>query len=536
MTDATEAGDGTGVALDWSRFDFKAVSLFSQQKGRDRTVYSEFSRVGLDGVVPVWSAPSPYEDAACRRIKLGSHFRGRAVNITLKHQQMVRIGYDSGADMALFMESDIRFVRDLSYLSTVLRSLPEDADVALFDWKIVNPHVGRFYPAVLEQATRTGNPWVRYSFPLVQAGCYALSRKGMRAYLDELERPADGVSTLMVCDRYWTQLVDKHGCVGYVAAPCPAVQCVDGGNSSLGSAWAGYRAHGLKIEDYGPVSGPSGDDVPPSMRAAAVWSTDGGDFSYLRYSIESFERNCSRPHDIFVLCTDDVDISSLPHHDRIRRIDPTAALSRYGIVPGSYTGRWRFPIFYKLAIPLLDVFREYRSVANFDSDILFYRNVRWGIDTLFDYRFSSAEVAAVPDLYLPSTRGCAVALLDTPDDIRGELSSRVWDSTGTWQHGYVNVGVMLWNVKAIDLEWYGRRLSAFWTQRTKKGNERKYHYPEQDFVNSMMAVDAGLGTRYNHLNRKFYNNIDICARHYTGSGKSAMVAEAEKLYGKLEGV
>ena len=266
-------------------------------------------------------------------------------------------------------------------------------------------------------------------------------------------------------------------------------------------------------------------------KVAAIWSSDGGDVPYLKYSIFSFEKCCKRAHDIVILCRKDVNLTIIERMTHIIRIDPTEILTRIGVKESEHFGKWRFPIFYKLAIPLIDQLRDYESVANFDSDILFIQRKDFTIDGLFDYPLHDSEVAGVPDLNLSSMRGGVVAVMDTPNDIKDELSERVWVPSGTLQRSYINVGVLRWNLSKIEIDWYERRIKAFWNQRIKPGNTRKYHFPEQDFINSMLRVDSGLASRYNCLCNRFYHEKDICARHYVGSHKKDMIELGRKTYG-----
>lgn len=232
----------------WDKFDFKAVSLFSPNLERARTIYHEFDRVGLTGVTPMWSAPNPYEWIAESHASRQRRCSGGNFSVTVKHQQMVRTAYDTGAEFGLFFEDDIRFLKDTDALEGIVSSIPDDTDFCLFDWKLVNSFIQNNFPDMKSQA-ESGARWVRFKAPVVQASCYALRRPAMRTFLGFLENPARGKGKLDVCDRYWYPMVQK-GLIGYVSMPIAATQVMPGGHVSFDAAWNGYLRHGIRREDY----------------------------------------------------------------------------------------------------------------------------------------------------------------------------------------------------------------------------------------------------------------------------------------------
>ena len=234
--------------VNWDRFDFKAVSLFSRYPDRANLMHREFDRVGLSDVLDVWSAPSPYTHLIEGRFPCTRMVHGVGLSITLKHQQMVRLAYDSGAQNGLFMEDDIRFLNDQDLLSRIVNSIPRDADLALLDWLHRAKATQAEYDAILNQK-KDSLFWVKFN-DLRSAGCYFLSRRGMERYLDLLESPADQKGKLRLCDQLWTFMVNCKGCTGYCCIPCAAAQCVPGGNTSYDYAWRKYSGSKMNRSDY----------------------------------------------------------------------------------------------------------------------------------------------------------------------------------------------------------------------------------------------------------------------------------------------
>ena len=264
-------------------------------------------------------------------------------------------------------------------------------------------------------------------------------------------------------------------------------------------------------------------------KIAFVWSSDGGDMGYLKYSIASVDRHCSVSHDFYILTKPEVDLREIEHRFKINRIDPTTQLKELGIIEHQHFGKWKLPIFYKLTIPFFDIFKDYSTVCSLDSDLLVLNGGSGSIDLLKGYPLGDYEIAGASDQYRDGMRCFALTENDVPEDLREELQARIWSKAGTKLRNYINVGFLIWNVNKIDIEWLKRRVASFWTARVN--NPTSFHFPEQDFANSMMLVDAGLSIRFNCLGGTKYNEKYICARHYVGRHKAEMIELGRKTYG-----
>ena len=233
----------------WNKFDFKTILFFSRNLKRQRRAVDELSRVGLHPI-PLWKAPNPYQRYIEDRINRQPANKGPYLDITLNHQQMVRLAYDSGAKRGLFMEDDICFLKDESKLKAIIDSLPDDADLAYLDW-FQTRHATDDACASLLNKDRIGGYWVNCGY-MWSAACYSLSRRGMEEYLNLLESPAkDRTKRLMICDHHWKDLVSIEGIKAYCAVPCACIQGLPGGATPYeNEIWRNYARSKIRREDY----------------------------------------------------------------------------------------------------------------------------------------------------------------------------------------------------------------------------------------------------------------------------------------------
>lgn len=231
----------------WHRFDFAAVSLFAGHADRARTVRAEFARAGL-AVTEFWGVRTDYDAVIERNVVHSRMCAGAYLNITLKHLAMVKTAIGLGAQRALFFEDDVRFLRDEALLGEIVAALPDDFDVALFDWVQRNKASDEECRSLLA-AERRGGHWAPFR-DLRSCAFYALSRRAMERYAEILERPATGGGKLKICDQHWWDLLQDGSLRGYCAIPCAGVQGVAGGASPYDAMWARYRRSGIERAAY----------------------------------------------------------------------------------------------------------------------------------------------------------------------------------------------------------------------------------------------------------------------------------------------
>ena len=236
----------------WDKFDFIGVSAFTGQLDRMPGLKAELKRVGLSEreLTWFWGTPSPYDDFLAQHLPVKRILATRIayLSLTLAHLRMVKTAYKLGAEHALFIENDIRFLNDLELLEQVVDGVPDGYDIALFDWVLrinwregdVDIEGGAFPDEV---------NWVPFK-DLRSCALYALSRRGMAAFVAAMENPARGLGKLKICDQYWPFIIADYGLKAYAAYPLACVQGVGGGASDHDSMWERYGVFGTKREDY----------------------------------------------------------------------------------------------------------------------------------------------------------------------------------------------------------------------------------------------------------------------------------------------
>lgn len=261
-------------------------------------------------------------------------------------------------------------------------------------------------------------------------------------------------------------------------------------------------------------------------KSAIIWCTDGGDYDYWRYSIASMRMMVKRPADFFVLALPTDNLHGMDYWFALKRIDPTPYMKQLGFTKEGYDklgNRWPVAILYKLCVPLIGMFKQYRSVVTLDTDIFAPPTPKLHtVDDVLEHPLGEFEVAGVPDLYEPLDRVRMLINERIPDGIRDELNARVWSKYGNGCQAYISAGMFLWNIPVIDrdIDWYIRRCKAFWPCMCNDW----YLFPEQDFVNAYMGVDSrflsGFGARASGNGP--YVVADATLRHFTGVGKPVM--------------
>lgn len=237
----------------WDRFDFKAIiSYAGYDYQRHQSARLELIRVGLDDTTTFWSASTPADDIV---VSATTHARalekGGFTNSLLTHYRAVKTAWQLGKDHVLVMEDDIRFMNDTDLMSRIVDSLPDDYDLALFDWWHRQKATQQEWDALLA-APCAAPCWKRFT-NLRSAACYALSRRGMREFIDLIDGAIRGLSgyKLRITDQYWP----------HVAARCPNCYCAwpnvavqgysDGGSlSNMDRIWATYNRYCIERKDY----------------------------------------------------------------------------------------------------------------------------------------------------------------------------------------------------------------------------------------------------------------------------------------------
>lgn len=194
--------------INWDRFDYRYVLHYTKHPGRFQRCLEEFARVGLTDVKVFVDAPSPFTQTFNRALRMPDYMRPNGwarhfFPVTMGHYRMLNAAWHMDAKHVLAMENDVCFLSDAEKLTTLVNSLPEDFDIALFDWEILptKRDEAKEQMDFLSKLPNIG-PWKKLTewVDLRSFGCRAFSRKGLRRYLDFIETAADGKHELPVID------------------------------------------------------------------------------------------------------------------------------------------------------------------------------------------------------------------------------------------------------------------------------------------------------------------------------------------------
>jgi len=238
----------------WSRFDFKAACLFTGYKNRERSLFNELDRVGIDRVNRLWQFPTPFDSILKRatRGKLSMH--GGFFNSGMGHYRAIKTAYELGAERSLIMEDDIRFLKDVDLIREIVEDLPDDYDIALLDtFKAQKMSFDEWRDNAKNK--KVSKYWCRFN-NMRSFACYAMSRKGMERWIGQWEGAFSPSGFLRVADQYL-----KYECLGmdvnmYHAVLNVCIQAPVGGTACSGQAGCHiekYKEYGLDIGDYNIV-------------------------------------------------------------------------------------------------------------------------------------------------------------------------------------------------------------------------------------------------------------------------------------------
>lgn len=238
----------------WDRFDRKTILFFTGYKNRVEPMERELARVGLAGAIPQWQFPTPLDGVLLRSIvHIPCVGRNGYFNCTMGHYRAVKTAYHLGCRNCLIMEDDIRFLKDTEEIAATVGALPDDFDVALFDYfassmKHVTPEVVKQW----RSHRRVNNHWAEFD-NMRSMGCYALSRKGMERliYCYEAVETDRAVGKMRICDHFLNRKYLGADMNLYFAMRNIAVQKKMGvANSPIDEYRQIYLDMGINPDDY----------------------------------------------------------------------------------------------------------------------------------------------------------------------------------------------------------------------------------------------------------------------------------------------
>lgn len=150
-----------------------------EAKNRENNFKKELNKIGLTEQVDIWwSCKHPKALECANFLKESNQYswngvgNGGAFNCTREQYQIIKTAYFRGYNSVCVIEDDITFIEDTNLLKSVFSSIPEDYDILRLVY-------------IYDNHDNKGDYFVEnYTKYLWGAQMYALSRKGMKFYID----------------------------------------------------------------------------------------------------------------------------------------------------------------------------------------------------------------------------------------------------------------------------------------------------------------------------------------------------------------
>lgn len=239
--------------VDWSIFDSIWGLTFTGYPERKAALEKEFKRVGiLDSGRFNWrfTFPSIFDnilyDVTKKQLKRNSCINVPVLSCAMGHYGCIKTAYELGHNFALFLEDDIRFLKDIGKLADIFGSIPPCGDVINFD---VLPSSGKWNAEIYDKTVE----WNSYNdnffsyTNMCGASCYALSRKAMKAICIRYEQ------MLFPADDYTSGLINLGKDVSFYASKTAACCQVTFGKSMNVNNYGDdslHKAYACKRLDY----------------------------------------------------------------------------------------------------------------------------------------------------------------------------------------------------------------------------------------------------------------------------------------------
>lgn len=190
---------------DWQRhFDRAYCFHFVKDAARLPGITEEFRRVGLlDSGILRWvtTYPDPWEVRLLDALPKIAVSRNRAtsiafLNLGLASCRVMREAIADGCRRVLFLEDDIRFLRDIGEVEAALAAIPDGFDIVQFDkfapWEMTPER----YASVCAERSVNARYFDAGDVFWASGGCFMATRRGMENMLRAMEEwrpgPMDG--------------------------------------------------------------------------------------------------------------------------------------------------------------------------------------------------------------------------------------------------------------------------------------------------------------------------------------------------------
>lgn len=176
--------------IDWSKyFDSVWCINYMPYKSRHDAIKKEFDRLGItDHPNFNWNLTisSPWHDFMLQALR--EKHRCKLLNTNelkcaLGHYECIKKSVLRGDKRVLIVEDDSRFLRDTNEVRAILDTIPENADIIMFDYFVLDK--GAYENDI---ANRRVNDKFCYFDSVNSTGCYALSEKALAAFCNAYEQ------------------------------------------------------------------------------------------------------------------------------------------------------------------------------------------------------------------------------------------------------------------------------------------------------------------------------------------------------------
>lgn len=188
--------------IPWTKyFDKIYCEFFLPNKNRFDRLDKELERVGIKQSPQfeyVFNTPSAFDAPILAHIQKKDHlniFKPSYVNHLMQREGIFRRALNSGYERILVLEDDVAFLKDLSELDTIFRTMPDGFDFFQMD-KFMSPK-NRALWRLLVKSKRLNEHWIdSSSVRFTSAACMAYTRRGMETLLNVIETCPGSVDQL----------------------------------------------------------------------------------------------------------------------------------------------------------------------------------------------------------------------------------------------------------------------------------------------------------------------------------------------------
>ena len=172
----------------WDVFDDIRCIHYTPYKHRWDRMNSELERVGILSHPSFrWklTGDSPFYEKLYECIPHAEINGGVPVfTASLAHYECIKEAFELGKERVLFMENDMVFLKDTDRIREIIKEIPLDYDIILFDKFL---HLDNSVYQDWVNNWSINGEYARFS-RLWSVGCYSLSRKGMEHFIRNQEK------------------------------------------------------------------------------------------------------------------------------------------------------------------------------------------------------------------------------------------------------------------------------------------------------------------------------------------------------------